>query len=276
VVCLGIRSIGTSLSAVVCAALEDRGCRVQSCTVRCTGHPFDRRLTLDPAWEGCWRAAARGHFLIVDEGPGLSGSSSCSVAQKLADLGVPDDRIILFPSRSTDGADLNCAAARARWPRHRKYLVGFEDYWIASGRLARSLPGGPLADLSAGRWRSLFFAAESDYPGVQPWHERRKYLSSMGVSRGASGPRRSCDPRARCPCYDESGWQRQAESSELGDGLAAVICPIAQTDSRHLLARKGPAVPLLLKFAGLGRYGRALRARAVALAEAGFHPPCSA
>jgi hypothetical protein len=213
VVCIGIRSIGTSLSAVVGAALEEHGCHVQSYTVRCSGHPFDRRLVLDPDLERRWRAAAHAHFLIVDEGPGLSGSSFCGVAQKLANLGVPDGRIVFFPSRSTDGRDLNSEAARHRWPRHRKYTVSFEDLWIRSGRLARSLPGGLLVNISAGQWRSLFFPDESAYPAVQPWHERRKYL-----------------------CV------------------------------------RDPAPSLLLKFAGLGRYGRSIYARARLLAEAGFHP----
>jgi len=136
------------------------------------------------------------------------------VAQKLADLGVPDDRIVFLPSRSTDGTDLVCEAARRRWPRHRQYLVRFEDLWIRSGRLARWLPGSRLRDLSAGQWRSLFFPQEAEYPAVQPWHERHK-----------------------CLCLLE------------------------------------PAPVLLLKFAGLGRYGQSIHARARALAEAGFHPP---
>ncbi len=214
VTCIGIRSIGTSLSAVVAATLEEHGCSVPSYTVRCQGHPFDRRLVLSPELEERWRASARGYFLIVDEGPGLSGSSLCSAAQKLADLGVPDDRIVFFPSRSTDGTDLVSEAARRRWPRHHKYLVSFEDLWIKSGRMARWLCGGRLVDLSAGQWRSLFFPHESEYPAVQPWHERRKWLCRME-----------------------------------------------------------PAPALLLKFAGLGRYGRSIHARAQALAEAGFHPP---
>ncbi|MCL4401880.1 MAG: hypothetical protein M1436_04320, partial [Acidobacteria bacterium] len=48
VVAIGIRSIGTSLSAVVWAALEAAGCRVHSFTVRPRGHPFDRQLALSP------------------------------------------------------------------------------------------------------------------------------------------------------------------------------------------------------------------------------------
>ncbi|MCL5282182.1 MAG: hypothetical protein M1376_20015 [Planctomycetes bacterium] len=214
VTCIGIRSIGTSLSAMVAATLEECGCSVHSYTVRCQGHPFDRRLVLALELEERWRASGHGHFLIVDEGPGLSGSSLCSVAQKLADLGIPDDRIVFLPSRSTDGTDLVSATARRRWPRHRQYLVSFADLWIKSGCMARWLPGGRITDVSAGQWRPLFFPQEAQYPAVQPWHERRKYLCVME-----------------------------------------------------------PAPTLLLKFAGLGRYGQSIHARARALAEAGFHPP---
>lgn len=213
VVCLGIRSIGTSLAAVVSATLEEHGCHVESYTVRCQGHPFERRLVVDPEMESHWQAIGRGYFLVVDEGPGLSGSSFCSVAQKLSQLGVPDERIVFFPSRATRGTDLNSEAARQRWPRHHKYLVSFEDYWIKSGRLARALPGGLLVDISAGQWRSLFFSAPSAYPAVHPWHERRKYL-----------------------CV------------------------------------RDPAPTLLLKFAGLGRFGASISTRARNLAHAGFHP----
>src|SRR5205085_10519929 len=42
-VCIGIRSIGCSLSAAVAAAAERAGVRITTCTVRPRGHPFDRR-----------------------------------------------------------------------------------------------------------------------------------------------------------------------------------------------------------------------------------------
>ncbi len=234
VTCIGIRSVGTSLSSVVSAALAQRRCVVQSYTVRCHGHPLDRRLSLDPVLEERFRMAGDRYFLIVDEGPGLSGSSMCSVAQKLADLGVPDERIFFFPSRDVDAAQLLSPAARDRWPRHRKYMVSFEDLWLESGRLARSLPQGELVDISGGKWRCLFFRDESRYPAVHPGHERRKYL---------------CLERPLAPA-----------------GLG-VLPPL------YLEGPGGKTPPLMLKFAGLGRYGRLAYDRAKLLSEAGFHPP---
>jgi hypothetical protein len=45
-VCIGIRSIGSSLSGIVAGALEELGCRVKSITVRPTGHPSNRTVSI--------------------------------------------------------------------------------------------------------------------------------------------------------------------------------------------------------------------------------------
>ncbi len=120
VVCIGIRSIGTSLSAVVAATLEQCGCAVRSYTVRPRGHPFDRQLTLAPELAREWRCASA-HFAIVDEGPGLSGSSFASVARALASLGVPESHIVFFPGHDADPARFVSESARREWARHAKY-----------------------------------------------------------------------------------------------------------------------------------------------------------
>ena len=117
VVCIGIRSIGTSLSALVAAALERRGARVASCTVRPTGHPFDRKLDTVPVQKpDAW-------YAVVDEGPGLSGSTFAAVAEKLTELGIPDHRIVLFPSWLPDGDGFVSARAQTVWRRHSKYAT---------------------------------------------------------------------------------------------------------------------------------------------------------
>lgn len=162
-VVIGIRSIGTSLSAAVAGVLRERGCEVDSWTVRPRGHPFDRRLSLAGELEARWRALAGAHFAVVDEGPGLSGSSFACVARKIAKLGIPDDRIVLFPGWVPDGSGFRSESARDQWRRHRKYCVEFAG-----------IPGA--RDLSAGLWRELFYTEEPGYPAVQPQHERRKYL----------------------------------------------------------------------------------------------------
>lgn len=160
---IGIRSIGTSLSAFVGAALEEPGCAVRSYTVRPYGHPFQRVLRLSPELIAAWRDRRADYFVIVDEGPGLSGSSFAAVARAVSELGVPDERIVLFPSWYCDGSALRSDTARERWDRHAKYTEAPQPF-----------PG--CRDLSAGRWRSLFYDSESAWPAVQPQHERRKYL----------------------------------------------------------------------------------------------------
>ncbi|MBI3803670.1 MAG: hypothetical protein HY282_07890 [Nitrospirae bacterium] len=171
-VCIGLRSIGASLSAVVAAALEGEGCPVQVHTVRPRGHPFDRRLRLSSALEADLRRPSGAHYLIVDEGPGLSGSSITCVAQRLSELGIAEERIAFFPSWEPDPSRFRSKEARARWERHRKYTVPFNLRFLDLS------PNRPLRDLSAGRWRSLFYQTESEYPAVHPQHERRKYLAS--------------------------------------------------------------------------------------------------
>lgn len=163
VVCIGIRSIGTSLSALVGAALEQRGARVHGFTVRPHGHPFHRRIEIGPQLEQAWRSLSNAHFAVIDEGPGLSGSSLTAVAEKLSELGIPDVRISFFPSWIPDGREFVSERARARWPRHRKYCAEF-------------VPKPGWVDVSAGAWRSIFYGNEAEYPEVQPQHEARKYL----------------------------------------------------------------------------------------------------
>jgi hypothetical protein len=97
---IGIRSIGTSLSAVVGGALAEAGIGVESWCVRPHGHPFSRSLTLEEQLSAAWRAAAHGRSvaLVVDEGPGLSGSSFLAVRSALLRCGFAQERIVLMPS----------------------------------------------------------------------------------------------------------------------------------------------------------------------------------
>ena len=176
IVCLGLRSIGVSLSAVVAAALEELGWAVESWTLRPRGHPFERSLGISPELAQLLRSRKTASFLIVDEGPGISGSSFAGTAASLQRLGVPDHEIILFPSWLTDGARLRSAVARESWGRYRQVSVPFEAVWLQSDRLSRTFRG-ELCDVSAGNWRRLLYSSSGCYPAVQPQHEQRKYLA---------------------------------------------------------------------------------------------------
>ena len=214
VVCLGLRSIGTGLSSAVEAALAARGSSVERHTLRPRGHPFDRRPVVDGALEARLRTPGGRYFLLVDEGPGLSGSSLAGAAALLSRLGVPDARIVLFPGWRTDGASLRSAEARERWRRHAQYVV---DGGAVRARMTPLHPAaaGPFQDLSAGRWRRRVLRDPRDWPAAHPQHERLKLLGRE-PERGA---------------------------------------------------------PVLLRFAGLGRYGRGAARLARRLAEEGWTAP---
>jgi hypothetical protein len=181
-VCLGLRSIGTSLSAAVAAALEELGCTVESVTLRPRGHPFSRHPRLDRHFVSFLRSRAEPRFVLVDEGPGISGSSLASTASMLHAWGIDDDRIFLFPSWETDGSTLQSLLAREQWPRHRQFVVSFEEVWLRSGRLTGDFPGH-MRDISAGGWREEVYPSADEYPAVQQQHERRKYLLTDHASR---------------------------------------------------------------------------------------------
>jgi hypothetical protein len=164
-VVIGIRSIGTSLSTVVAETVN----AIWRFTVRPRGHPFDRELRLSEALQQSIRVNRESWFLIVDEGPGLSGSSFISVASKLEQIGIPAERIVLFPSHDPDPSRLLSGQAREKWQRYKCYVEPF--------RPERFVPAN-ARDISGGLWRELLYEDESAFPAVQPQHERRKYLAA--------------------------------------------------------------------------------------------------
>ncbi len=176
VVCIGLRSIGASLSAVVAAVFEELGCQVHALTLRPRGHPFSRSPVLSPELERLLTEERSAHFLLIDEGPGISGSSLGGTAAMLTGLDVDPSRIILFPSYETDGSQLRSPLAREHWGSHRRFSVSFEELWIDSGRLGLGSWAHGFQDLSAGAWREKLLDGPDQYPAVQPQHERRKYL----------------------------------------------------------------------------------------------------
>jgi hypothetical protein len=170
-VCIGLRSIGTGLSACVAAELEAQGWRVESFTLRPRGHPFARRPALDGELTKKLRKLDHAAFLIVDEGPGLSGSSLTGTASFLSDLGVPADRIYLFPSSLPDPDHFVSTKPRELWSRHEKIHINFEDGWLPHAHF-----GSDHVDASGGDWRNVFGLSRPEWPAVDPRHERRKYI----------------------------------------------------------------------------------------------------
>lgn len=175
---IGVRSIGTSLSAIVACALNAPA----PITVRPIGHPFDRQLSLSPALADRLADKPEIPRVVVDEGPGLSGSSFGAVTAWLAGAGVPEENIVCLPSHEGEPGVMARPDHRARYRRLRKATVPFEklclwpekpqhrlDTWF-SDLVGPALV--PLQDLSGGAWRG---ARGMDVPAI-PMLERRKYL----------------------------------------------------------------------------------------------------
>lgn len=166
---IGLRSIGSGLAAVAAAALGAPA----PVTLRAGGDPFARSLSIDPRLAAHLLEGER-HFVIVDEGPGLSGSSFGCVADWLEDHGVPAARIAFLPGH---GGDLGPQAS----PRHRERWRTAQRPVVQPDRLHGwiSILVGTItnwSDLSGGAWRPMWNASEAAWPPVVPAWERMKFL----------------------------------------------------------------------------------------------------
>lgn len=168
---IGIRGIGTALSAVAAAGLSLRGWRVSRSTTRPHGHPYDR-ITEFNTEQRRWIHSHRGslaEFLVVDEGPGLSGSSFLSAAEALEREGVPARRITVVGTREYDPAMLCARDAAGRWKRFRFRCTRSNSY---NDRLGETWGGG--------RWRKELFDSESHWPASWLEMERLKFPAPEG------------------------------------------------------------------------------------------------
>lgn len=219
---IGIRSIGTSLAAAVAAVAGERAAVL---SVRPGGHPFQRRIAVGQRLGRELLDGGNGtklRYAVVDEGPGLSGSSFGAVADWLEERGVSSEVMTFFPSHGGSLGPYASERHRQRWEKVPRHVVEFEQVFASPGgrwplaRWVEDLTGPaeePAEDVSAGRWRAWLFPDRTQWPAADVQGERRKYLVA------ARGKR----------------W--------------------------------------LLKFAGLGRYGREKLELAEALQGAGLIPP---
>jgi hypothetical protein len=175
VVVIGIRTIGTTLSAVAAAAARLRGLNVRRITVRPNGHPYDRQTEFSSQQVATIHDAISHNaaFLIVDEGPGLSGSSFLSVAEALERAGAPREKIILLCGHQPNVEALCCTNAAQRWRRFRSVSAAGEP---ARPQAAEMFVGG-------GEWRNLLYTNSSQWPASWTTMERLKYVSSGDPQR---------------------------------------------------------------------------------------------
>ncbi|HEX7288823.1 MAG TPA: hypothetical protein VF532_21750 [Candidatus Angelobacter sp.] len=170
---VGIRSVGSTLGAMVAAALHRAGKSASRTTVRPEGEPYRRRASFD-ALQLAWitfELQAGAEFLVVDEGPGFSGSTFLSIACALERAGVPAARIALMCSRPfVPRAGQNGQAQE--WGRFRSHVIHY----------GCNVPAEAGRSLGGGCWRALLYASRSQWPAS--WHEleRIKHLSQDGQS----------------------------------------------------------------------------------------------
>lgn len=201
---IGIRSIGTGLAALVTVALRSG----PPVTIRPVGHPFERRLNIDPALAAELTDDPRASYVVVDEGPGLSGSSLAAVADFLTGRGVSPDQVTFLTSHGGDPGPEAGPCVRLAWSRvQREVADGNALLTEHIGEWAKAILGDSCRihdDLSAGAWRARLWAAESAWPAIHPAWERRKLLTDDGDAKwllrfaglGAIGERKLAQAQA--------------------------------------------------------------------------------
>ena len=182
---IGIRSIGIGLAALVAAALG----AAPAVSLRPVGHPFARTVKIAPDLAANILAPGR-TYAIVDEGPGLSGSSFLGVAAWLAARGVDRTRIHFFPSHGGDLGAQASAENRAIWAAASRHCVSIEDAILTPADPSTSLSAwvtgvlgpldGPLEDFSGGAWRAGLFPDPAHWPACDTQMEKRKFLATAG------------------------------------------------------------------------------------------------
>jgi hypothetical protein len=167
---IGLRSIGTTLGAVMANACDAAG----FITLRPAGHPFQRELRITDELRDS--ILSFDDFAIVDEGPGLSGSTFGCVGDFLEDHGVAPERIVFFPSHTNMPGNQASARHRERWARATKLIVPFEALLPSIVAEAATIVG-PVTetiDIGGGLWRE--HVPHDERPPSSITREMRKYL----------------------------------------------------------------------------------------------------
>jgi len=214
---VGIRSIGTTLSALVKATLHDLEVRVERTTVRPFGHPYNRRTEFSQE-QHRWIAKLLSHracFFVVDEGPGMSGSSFLSVGDALLSAGVPRSQIAFLCTRRADPASLMANNAADRWPAFNAHYTD----------PTKHLPTDAKEYIAGGIWRAKAFASEEQWPASWIQMERLKFLSTDGTRmfRFEGFGRFGADLRERSAKVGDAGFGPTPERSEQGFGIYPML-----------------------------------------------------
>ncbi|MDB5543005.1 MAG: cell division protein FtsK [Hyphomicrobiales bacterium] len=171
---IGLRSIGASLAPMVAAQLGASHFH----TLRPKGPVFEREIDA-PGLAAALAQAPPRDVVIVDEGPGLSGSSFASVARFIGSV-APQSRISFLPGHAGGPGAEASAETKALFAAVPQCSFEFQE------TLRERLPGwaaditgralAPLEDLSGGAWRARAYASEAQWPAVDTMQERLKFL----------------------------------------------------------------------------------------------------
>jgi hypothetical protein len=173
----GIRSIGTTLAAVVATVLRAGGWQVQSFTVRPQGHPYARTVDLQGV-----EFAPTALGLVVDEGPGISGSSMAATAAALVKAGLAPEGITFLPGHANAPGGAGAPEVRRWWQIAPRYVAGSEALTFAGLGLPQALAAAigvqpaRIDNVSGGVWRQFVYPHPEDWPAICNQFERVKYL----------------------------------------------------------------------------------------------------
>lgn len=252
---VGVRAIGTTLSAVTAAALRARGLIARRITVAPGGEDHLPQLGAH-AMAALGRARESGAtVLVVDEGPDSRRDGLVTAGEAVVAAGVARERVILLGNQPFD-----CG----RTPRTRYAFRTAVAPTAGFAPVSSSSWGAPL-DISAGAWRSLHYTHVDHWPAVVEGMERRKLVADgrlykfegLGSSGQAARHRASAlaaEGIALDPSDEGEGWTSYAWSGrpmhprdldvELVEHIARycarrpTLCPLvsAETDLEPIVA----------------------------------------
>ncbi len=188
-VVIGVRSIGVGLGALVAAALGSR----PAYSLRPAGDPFRRHVLPGETLQNCILNRSDTDFAIVDEGPGLSGSSFGCIADWLETNGIPAERLHFFPSHKGEPGGQVSKTHLRRWRQRQPHVVDVHELILDVPERKHSLKswacellgvsGDSWQDLSGGEWRKLCYGDPQNWPPSYRRQEKLKFLLSDGEAR---------------------------------------------------------------------------------------------
>jgi hypothetical protein len=262
VLVLGIRTIGTTLSAVVGETLRLHGWHPQRQTCRPKGSPYERQLSVSDLTLPCVCPV-----LVVDEGPGQSGSSMASVVRPLRSAGFLD--ITLFPGHAGMPGHAMSPETQKIWEVTPRIAIDSDQLRWGGNSLLEELrrrtqtilgtsEAVQLTDVSDGGWREKAGMPASAWPATNGLFERRKFLAEswdgqaliwkftgLGGRRWHPGPLNTGSSVVNKPAILGSCMGFDAEEWVWGERLqpqAALDYSILSAIASHIASCAGPGL----------------------------------